>query len=179
MDLQPRLENELILLRPLKDRDFEALFRAAQDPLIWEQHPAYNRYQREAFTLFFQQAIESQRAFAIIDKKTKTIIGSSRYNLLHQTEQVIEIGWTFLARTYWGGVYNKALKQLMLDHIFQYVEAVVFYIASENKRSQAASLKLGAKEVSLTTYPYLKKEGIHNGIFLLSKEDWIDRPSDL
>ena len=72
--LQPNLENELILIRPLKDQDFELLYQVAKDPLIWEQHPVKTRYKREEFELFFKDSIESKGALLIEDKKDKKVI---------------------------------------------------------------------------------------------------------
>ena len=68
IDLQPTLKGELIDLRPLRPGDFEDLFSAASDPLIWEQHPEFDRYKREVFQTFFDGGLESKGAFAIIDK---------------------------------------------------------------------------------------------------------------
>jgi hypothetical protein len=79
----------------------------------------------------------------VIDRKTPKIIGSSRYFGFEPTKREIEIGWTFLARSHWGGNYNKELKRLMLDHAFRFVESVVFLIGPTNVRSQKAVEKIG------------------------------------
>src|SRR5947207_14546242 len=76
-DLQPILKGELIELRPLRPQYFDALFSAASDPEIWEQHPESDRYQREVFQKFFDGALESKGAFAIIERTSGHIIGSS------------------------------------------------------------------------------------------------------
>jgi N-acetyltransferase len=55
----------------------------------------------------------------------------------------VEIGWTFLARSHWGGKYNREIKQLMLRHAFRFVKRVVFLIGLQNVRSQKAIEKLG------------------------------------
>jgi N-acetyltransferase len=54
------------------------------------------------------------------------VIGSSRYHGYNRCLSEVEIGWTFLAGSYWGGTYNGEVKRLMLRHAFQYVERVVF-----------------------------------------------------
>src|ERR1700758_571282 len=108
-ELQPTLEGDLLRLRPLASTDFDALFAAASDPLIWEQHPENDRYKREVFRRFFDGAIESKGAFAVIARKTGRIIGSSRYCNLNPLENEVEIGWTFLERAFWGGSYNREL----------------------------------------------------------------------
>src|SRR2546430_3245760 len=105
VDLQPILKGDLIELRPLRPDDFEALFAAASDPLIWEQHPESDRYKREVFQRFFDGAMASGGAFVVIDRKEGRIIGSSRYCNLNEAQSEVEIGWTFLERAYWGGEY--------------------------------------------------------------------------
>lgn len=143
-DLQPILENELLIARPLRDDDFESLFKAASDPLVWDQHPNKNRYQRSEFINFFNGAMQSGGAFAVIDTETQEIIGSSRFYDLNEEEHSIFIGYTFFSRKYWGKKCNRNLKDLMLNHAFQFVEKVNFHIGAENYRSQKSISKLGA-----------------------------------
>jgi len=141
--LQPHLKGELIELRPLRSEDWDDLFAVASDPLIWEQHPERDRYKEDIFKVFFREALESDGAFAIIDKKSQQIIGSTRFYDYHPEKSEIEIGWTFLARNYWGGRYNRELKQLMLAHAFKFVESVVFFVGQNNVRSQKATERIG------------------------------------
>jgi N-acetyltransferase len=149
-NLQPTLENELLLLRPLKKGDFEDLFKVASDPLIWELHPVKNRSEREGFDLFFKEALIMKSAFVVLDKKTGDIIGTSRYNPVPETDNAIEIGWTFLARAYWGGTYNQSMKKLMMDYAFQYVDNILFFINEKNWRSRKAVEKIwGVRIVAL------------------------------
>jgi len=148
-DLQPTLKGELLELRPLRPEDFRDLFAVACDPLIWEQHPNRDRYQEEVFQEFFRQALECGGAFVAIDLKDGRIIGSSRYHGYNEEKSEIEIGWTFLARSYWGGRFNGEMKQLMLRHAFQFVDSVVFLIGPKNFRSQKAVEKIGAVRIGL------------------------------
>lgn len=143
MNLQPTLESDLILLRPLRKDDFEALYEVANDPLIWEQHPENNRHERTVFEKFFIDALDSEGALIVIDSKNNKAIGSSRYNGYSADKNEVEIGWTFLTRSHWGGVYNKEMKRLMLDHAFNYVNRVIFLVGVHNIRSQQAVLKIG------------------------------------
>ena len=98
-ELQPHLVGDLLEVRPLRPEDWESLFAVASDPLIWEQHPAHDRYQEEVFREFFREALASGGAFVVIDRKTQEIIGSSRYFGFEPQKREIEIGWTFLARS--------------------------------------------------------------------------------
>ena len=142
-ELQPNLKGELIELRPLAREDWDDLFAVASDPLIWEQHPESDRYKEEIFKVFFREALECRGAFVIVDTTSQQIIGSTRFYGYDPEKSEIEIGWTFLARKYWGGRYNRELKQLMLDHAFKFVESVVLLVGENNIRSQKATEKVG------------------------------------
>src|SRR3954471_1718487 len=144
-DLQPTLTGKLIELRPLKPTNFDELFRAASDPLIWEQHPENTRYKKEVFQTYFDSAVESKGAFVVVDRKSGRIIGSSRYCALKSEESEVEGGYTCLERAYWGGEYNREMKQLMLDHAFKFVKRVVFVVGEDNLRSQKAMQKIGGR----------------------------------
>jgi N-acetyltransferase len=144
-DLQPTLRGILLEVRPLKADDFDLLFAAASDPLIWEQHPDSDRYKKEVFHKFFDGAIESKGAFAVIERQSGRIIGSSRYWNLSPDGSEVEIGWTFLERAFWGGPYNRELKSLMLNHAFGFVDRVVFIVGENNLRSQKAVERIGGE----------------------------------
>jgi len=153
-DLQPHLKGELIELRPLTPEDWDDLFAVASDPLIWEQHPESDRYKEGVFKVFFREALECGGAFVVIDAKTQQIIGSTRFFGYDPEKSEIEIGWTFLARRYWGGRYNAEMKRLLLDHAFKFVESVVFLVGEKNFRSQKAMEKIGASRIGLVTRAY-------------------------
>jgi N-acetyltransferase len=153
-NLQPHLRGELIELRPLTLGDWDDLFAVASDRLIWEQHPERDRYKEDVFTIFFKEALESGGAFVIIDRKTQQIIGSTRFYGYDPEKSEIEIGWTFLARKYWGGRFNAEMKRLMLNHAFTFVESVVFFVGEDNVRSQKAMENVGAIKVGTATRAY-------------------------
>ena len=145
-DAQPRLAGELIELRPLVAGDFDALGRAASDPLIWDQHPV-RRHEPDVFRAFFDEQLASGGALVVVARRTGAVIGTSRYHGYETGESEVEIGWTFLARSHWGGAVNGELKRLMLEHAFRYVDRVVFIVHAANVRSRRAVEKLGATQV--------------------------------
>jgi RimJ/RimL family protein N-acetyltransferase len=153
-NLQPHLKGELLELRPLANQDWDELFAVASDPLIWEQHPERDRYKEDVFRIFFRDAMQSGGAFVIIDRKTEQIIGSTRFYGYDPEKSEIEIGWTFLARKYWGSRYNAEMKRLLLKHAFKFVERVVFFVGEDNLRSQKAMEKVGAMKVGTATRTY-------------------------
>ena len=144
-DLQPAMEGEWMRLRPLEADDFEELSARAADPLIWEQHPQSNRYEREVFRRFFDEGMASRGALVVIDRASARIIGSSRYYKLDLSQRSVTIGYTFLSREYWGGPFNRELKTLMLRHAFRYVDFARFEIGPQNWRSRRAIEKIGAR----------------------------------
>ncbi len=143
-DLQPTLRGALVELRPLAAEDWHTLYAVASDPLIWAQHPSSDRYQEAVFREFFRVALETQSAFTVRDVATGAVIGSTRYAGYNPAEREIEIGWTFLARSHWGGRYNSEMKQLMLHHAFRFVDRALFVIGAANTRSRTAIARIGA-----------------------------------
>lgn len=170
---QPFLIGSSLRLRPLKEADFDSLFSAASDPLIWELHPDKRRYTRERFEVYFRSGIESKGALAIIDLKSGKMIGSSRYCDYNSQHSSIEIGFTFLTRDYWGGAYNRELKWLMLGYAFQFIDKAYFVVGKDNFRSSAAMLKIGGVEVTdLSTTP-VAGDLSTSIVYQIKKEDWL------
>ena len=142
-ELQPTLTGARLELRPLRPEDLEPLYAAASDPLIWAVHPERNRHERPVFERFFAEGLKSGGAFAVIERATGRIVGTSRYYDLDAGKSEVAIGYTFLSRSLWGGSFNRELKTLMLDHAFAFVKTVVFHVGENNIRSRKAMEKIG------------------------------------
>lgn len=146
LDRQPVLEGEHVLLRPLRADDWDALFAVAADPLVWEQHPAHDRWQEPVFRAFFADALANRGALVAIDRTSGAVIGSTRFEgLVEDGGGSVEIGWTFLARSHWGGRYNHEIKRLMLAHALASVAEVRFLVGATNTRSRRALERIGAR----------------------------------
>lgn len=171
MELQPRLFGKLLRTRPLTSEDFEVLYAAANDPLIWEQHPDPLRYQRDIFQRYFDSGIACKGCLVIEEINTSEVVGSSRFYDFSQDKMEITVGFTFLKRSCWGGKFNRELKHLMLNHAFKFVDTVLFDVGSENRRSRKALEKIGAilvrqdeksdrlgKKIVAMTYSLTKKD---------------------
>jgi RimJ/RimL family protein N-acetyltransferase len=144
-DRQAILTGERVLLRPYRDEDFAALFAVASDPLIWEVHPAHDRWQEPVFRAFMADAVELGGTLVAIDRQTGEIVGSTRFQKLDRERSQVEIGWTFLARSHWGGGFNHEMKRLMLAHAFTGVDRVVLHIGEDNIRSRKACENIGGR----------------------------------
>lgn len=149
MDRQPVLEGERLLLRPLRAEDWEALFAVASDPELWAGHPAHDRWQEPVFREYFTTALRNRGALVVIDKAGAAIVGASQfYDYLPDEDgrgPSVEIGFTFLKRSHWGGAYNREMKRLMLAHALATVNYVRFRIGETNIRSRTAMERIGGR----------------------------------
>lgn len=142
-DRQPMLEGALVTIRPTTPDDYRALYVVASDPLLWEVHPAHDRWQEPRFRELFDTGLASGGNVTIRDCATGEVIGASRYDNWKPDADEIEIGWTYIARAYWGGIYNREIKALMLDHIHRFVATATFMVGEDNIRSRRAMEKIG------------------------------------
>ncbi|MGZ5191829.1 MAG: GNAT family N-acetyltransferase, partial [Flavisolibacter sp.] len=115
---------------------------------------------------------ESGAAFLVFDQQSGKAIGSSRYYELDEIQNSVAIGYTFLARDYWGGTYNRALKMLMMEHAFQFVDRVIFHIGGLNLRSQKAIERLGAKKTKEIEMEYYGEANRLNFVYCIEKQIW-------
>ena len=142
-DFQPTLIGPTVIVRPVTVADWVELFDAGSDPEIWKVHPRFDRYTEPVFREYFDGAVDSKMAFVFVDRSTNRLIGSSRYYGYEPECSEVEIGWTFIVRSHWGGPTNREVKRLMLDHAFTFVDTVIFWVGEKNWRSQRAMTKIG------------------------------------
>lgn len=174
MNRQPVLEGERLLLRPLVPGDWDGLFAVASDPQVWAMHPQHDRWQEPVFRRFFADALERGGALAVIDKASGAIIGSSQYK--PEADGVVEIGWTFLAPSHWGGSHNREMKRLMLAHAFRFVERVEFRVGECNLRSQRAMAKIGGNLTGRFDMVETPSGPMRHVIFEITRESFADGP---
>ncbi|RYF88302.1 MAG: N-acetyltransferase [Chitinophagaceae bacterium] len=171
-NLQPMLHNKLIIGAALQAGDFEMLFAAASDPLVWEQHPNPNRYQHGQFQNYFAGAMESGGALLVRDAVTNHVIGCSRYYDYNAALAELKIGYTFFKRSHWGGGYNYALKVAMLSNVFPLVNRVLFDVGAYNLRSQLSLERFGAVKIREENVAYHTEPTQPNFVYEITKEGW-------
>lgn len=143
------LPGHLIGLRPMADSDFEELFAVASDPLIWLQHPDQLRCTHEGFSRYFASAFSADCfPLVVFHPDSGEMMGASRYYRFHSETGSVYIGYTFLARKYWGGIWNARLKFQMLEYAFLHCQQVFFEASVDNFRSVSALEKLGANRIT-------------------------------
>jgi hypothetical protein len=168
INLQPTLQNNLILLQPISVLDFDNLFLLAQDKLIWQQHPEPDRFKKEVFENYFNSAIESKGAFIIVNKSNNQTIGSTRFYNYQTTTKSIAIGFTFLARQYWGGHYNQRFKDIMIYYIFIFVDVVFLLVGNNILWSALAVKKIGG----VISNNDVTNDNEKNFCFEITKQNW-------
>ena len=172
------LSNELVELRALQVGDFEALYEVASDPLIWEQHPNPNRYQRPVFEIFFEGALASKGAYLVVDKTTGAVAGSTRFYDFDEQLNRVFIGYTFIGRNFWGKGLNPSMKNLMLQHAFDQLGAIRVQLKSDarNQRSRDAMMRIGAVyEGILRDHMIRGFDGYvrSSAMYAFTREDWV------
>ena len=178
MDRQPVLEGERLYLRPLTEADWPGLWAVASDRELWANHPSHDRWQEPVFRAFFDDALGKGGALAIVDKASGTVIGSSRFQFCDRKEEegAIEIGWSFLARPYWGLGYNAEFKRLMLEHAFGFVGRVVFHVGADNVISRKAMANIGGR---LTGEPWFEERvgrPVEHVAYEITRESFAEGP---
>ena len=177
MNRQPTLTGERLLLRPLRPDDWDALYAVASDSLIWQLHPAHDRWQEPVFRAYFANALAHGGAVAVIDRASGAIVGSSRWQGHDPAKGgSVEIGWTFLARSHWGGSVNRELKRLMLAHAFEAVTRVDFRVGASNLRSRRAMEKIGGRLSDRVEHVEMAGAKVDHVIYEITREAFASGP---
>ena len=169
----PVLIGERIRLDPIQEADRDGLFSQASDREIWVQHPSFDRYQRAVFDPYFDFLLKAGGTLVARDIETGSIIGCSRFYDVPEHPGEWGIGFTFLGRAYWGGLWNREMKHLMVRHILASEDRVWFHIGHDNLRSQIATTRLGAQFSYDGT---LTSNGIATQMkcYTLTADDWVN-----
>lgn len=177
MNRQPVLDGERVLLRPLTEDDWDALFAVASDKQLWAVHPSHDRWQERVFRAFFADAIANGGALAIIDKASGAIVGSSRFQAYDPADGgSVEIGWSFLARSHWGGGYNAEFKRMMLAHAFDSVARVLFRVGADNVISRKAMANIGGRLTGETFVAERVGVPVEHVVFEITREAFEQGP---
>jgi N-acetyltransferase len=146
------LEGNFVRLEPLSESHKQGMCDAIRDGELWNLYvtlvPHPNNI--DAFFTNAQMTLDNNEglAFAIIDKGTHKIAGSTRFMKANLPNKRAEIGFTFLGKSWQKTRINTEAKLLMLSHAFETmglnrIELLTDYL---NTRSRNAILRLGAKE---------------------------------
>jgi RimJ/RimL family protein N-acetyltransferase len=146
------LENEHVLLRPVREQDRAALHAIAMDPQIWRYF--IMRIESYAdFNAFFDLGLADQAAgrrvvYCITDKQSDRTAGSMSFCNMSEPDARLEIGWSWLGRDFQGKGVNRWAKFLMLAHAFERMgaERVEFKTDRLNIQARHGLCNIGARE---------------------------------
>jgi len=175
------LEGNYVRLEPLSKIHKEGLCKAIYDGELWKLHITLAPHP-DNINEFLNNAHEAYEignglAFVTIDKETDHIVGSTRLMKFNCSNKRIEIGYTFLGKSWQRTRFNTEAKLLMLTHAFESLELnrVEFLTDYLNNRSRQAILRLGAKEEDILRNHMIIPDGRVRDSVLYSiiKNEWL------
>lgn len=159
------LRGRRVALEPLTAGHLPALASAIQDGNLWEipvtvvPHPDdLDPFLSRAETRF---AANLELAFVTIDLPSGRIVGSTRFMNINREHRRVEIGFTFIARSWQRTYVNTEAKYLMLRHAFETwgCNRVEFITDALNEKSRSAIRRLGAKEEGVLRSHMIMRDG--------------------
>lgn len=165
------LESERFHLLQTQPRHYDALYQVASDAKLWAQHPQSDRWKPDVFKRFFDVGLQNpEGCFTIVDKGSGEVVGSTRFYGLDVLEPSIRLGYSFIARSLWGGGANQAVKHIQLSFLFNHVNAVYFEIGEQNIRSQKALAKFPVE-----SYPQDERAiAVGNLLYRMSRDAYLE-----
>lgn len=177
------LENDKVLLRPLKESDFDLLLEFSEkEPDLWKFN-ALGADGEDNLNKYITTALDNRRKeteypFVVFDKREHKIIGSTRFYLINTFNKTLELGYTWYGKKYQGTYVNKNCKYLMLEFAFENwnMERVGFRANNLNKRSIYAMKSIGCKEEGVLRNFSKDAEGNRIDAIVLSiiKNEWFN-----
>jgi len=174
------LENSRARLRPLEIGDFEALKAVAFDADLWK-YTLTRADDAVSLAAYIRQALEDRARgvrypFAIIDRETGRLAGSTSYYNVVPADQRLSIGYTWVGTDFQRSGLNRACKHLLLCHAFGQMayERVELETDSHNHKSRTAMARMGATEEGTLRSHRPTQGGIRRDtvIFSVVRSDW-------
>eukprot|EP01037_Dinobryon_pediforme_P000736 gene736-739_t len=180
-DAEYILEDERVLLRPLKESDLEFLIPfAINEPDTWK-YSAISARGEAGMTAYVQHALKAKAAgseypFVVFDKLASACAGSTRFYDIQPQWQTLQLGYTWYGEKFRGTGLNKHCKFLLLQLAFENINAlrVEFRADARNEKSIAAMKSIGCiPEGILRSQMPLQDGGRRDSIVLsILREEW-------
>jgi len=174
------LSTDRLTLRPLSLADVPALGQAASDGALWEkttttvpQADGFDGYVRKALDL---QAAGLALPFATVVNDGSRVVGSTRYMNIDAVNRRVEIGTTWIAKSWQRTFVNTHAKFLMLRHAFEVLGCIAVEIRthSRNDQSRAAIERLGARLDGILRRHMIMPDGHirDTAVYSILPEEW-------
>lgn len=180
-DLRASLEGRIVTVEPLASEHEAGLIAAAGEPELFEWMPLDMASSADAVRRWLQAALENAEAgrevpYAVSDRSSGEVLGSTRFLELRAEHLRVEIGWTWLTRSAWSTGANVETKLLLLSRAFEHagLRRVEFKTDSRNQRSRGALIALGAQfEGILRKHMVVRDRGARDSAyFSVIDDDW-------
>nr|WP_068892804.1 GNAT family N-acetyltransferase [Pedobacter panaciterrae] len=173
------LEDEIALLRPLKEVDIAHLLQFANQPDIW-RFATQKGDTEDDLRKYLLLALEGRNAkkeypFVIIDKRTNAYAGSSRFYDIKLNQHSLNLGYTWYGQQFHGTGLNKHCKYLLFNFAFNNgFERVEFAADTTNLKSIAAMKSIGCTEEGILRSSIIRLDGSRRDTIVLSmlKQEW-------
>jgi len=161
----PILTGERVELRPLDSSDRQALLDAAADGQLWNLKvtvvPGPETIDAYIATALQGCAAGTVIPFAIVDRASGRVIGSTRFWKIDRRNRKLEIGHTWLSESAQRTRANTEAKWLLLGYAFDVLQCVRVQFTTDelNEKSRAAILRLGAKQEGIVRHERIMPDG--------------------
>jgi len=174
------LEGARVRLEPLAKAHLAGLAAVGLDEELWLWIPVPVRTAEE-MAGYIETALEEQERgvslpFALIEKATRRVVGSTRYGNIDRAHHRVEIGWTWVAREWQRTAVNTEAKYLLLRHAFETLGCIRVELKTDslNERSRTAILRIGAREEGIFRNHMITASGRvrHSVYFSVADSEW-------
>ena len=174
------LEGRHVRLEPLSPEHTSGLADVGLDHLLWKWIPTPVRTPEEMSvyveTALKEQATGSGLPFALLEKSSGRVVGSTRYGNIDRLHHRVEIGWTWVARQWQRTPINTETKYLLLRHAFETLKCIRVELKTDslNDRSRAAILRIGARQEGIFRNHMITASGRirHTVYFSIVDSEW-------
>ncbi len=170
------LVGDRVEIRPTGPDDWNAHWAIASDPLMWEVHPAWDRFKEPVFRAYFDANLASGGSLTTIERATGRVVGASRFWEVDPGTRSVEIGASYVARTHWRSGINREVKRLMIGHALRTLDSVNFRIGAGNVRSRRAIEKIGARLTGRTDISVMAGVPTEHVIYEITRDDFANGP---
>ncbi|KVC59601.1 GCN5 family acetyltransferase [Burkholderia ubonensis] len=179
---QPTLTGEHVELQPLNASHAQALLAAAADGQLWNLRvtvvPGPDTIDAYLATALQGCAEGTVMPFAIVERATGRVVGSTRFWKIDRKNRKLEIGHTWLGESVQRSRVNTEAKWLLLTYAFETLRCVRVQFTTDelNEKSRAAILRLGAKQEGIVRHERIMPDGRkRNSVrFSIIDDEWPD-----
>ena len=169
-----------VVLEPLERRHEAGLARAAADGALWQlwytSVPPPEHVGEYVGAALGMREHQGAMPFAVIDRSSGEVIGSTRYFNVEPRHRRLEIGHTWYAQRAQRTGANTECKLLLLGHAFERLRsiAVEFRTSSFNHASQRAIERLGAKRDGVLRNHMILPDGTYRDsvVYSILESEW-------